>query len=195
MAGLTPMHNRRVLAAGFSLIELLITVLVIVLLTSVVSLNVGDGGRRAKQEDLARHFANVMAYAQAEAEMSGVDHGLYLQQGGRGERRYEAHWLRRYDQGWAEPRGSADALAPITLDEGIELWLSLADDPDVEILARDAELRPSPQIVFFASGEVTEGELDWVLRNTGDVLVRIRWNLFGETELLPEGREPDDRQD
>ena len=93
------MHNRRVLAAGFSLIELLITVLVIVLLTSVVSLNVGDGGRRAKQEDLARHFANVMAYAQAEAEMSGVDHGLYLQQGGRGERRYEAHWLRRYDQG------------------------------------------------------------------------------------------------
>ena len=76
------MHNKRVLAGGFSLIELLITVLVIVLLTSVVSLNVGDGGRRAKQEDLARHFANVMAYAQAEAEMSGVDHGLYLQQGG-----------------------------------------------------------------------------------------------------------------
>ena len=33
------------------------------------------------------------------------------------------------------------------------------------------------------------------MRNTGDVLVRIRWNLFGETELLPEGREPDDRQD
>ena len=182
-------------AAGFSLIELLITVLVIVLLTSVVSLNVGDGGRRAKQLDLSRHFVDVMAYAQSEAEMSGVDHGLYLQLSDRSAARFEAHWLRRYDQGWAEPRSSADVLAPIVLDEDIELWLSLTDDPDVEIKSRDAELRPAPQIVFFASGEVTEGELDWVARNTGDLLVRVRWNLFGEIDWLPEGREPDESED
>ena len=186
------MFGRRLgLAGGFSLIELLVTLFVIVLLTSLVSLNVGDGGQRAEREDLARHLVNLMAYVQSEAEMSGADHGLYLQQSNRGEPHFEAHWLRRYDQGWAEPRGSTDLLAPMVLDPDVELWLNLSDDPDVEIVQRDPELRPSPQIVFFASGEVTEGELDWVIRETGDLVVRIRWNFFGEIDLLPRGLEPD----
>jgi len=180
-------------AGGFSLIELLITVFVIVLLTSIVSLNVGGGGRDLERDESARHFVSLMAYVQSEAEMSGADHGLYLQQDRAGTPHYEAHWLRRYDQGWAEPRGSAQLLQPMVLDRDIELWLSLSSDPDVEIVERDPELRPSPQVVFFASGEVTEGELDWMARDTGDLLFRIRWDLFGRTELLPGGQETDDQ--
>ena len=179
-------------AGGFSLIELLITVFVIVLLTSIVSLNVGGGGRDLERDETARHFVSLMAYVQSEAEMSGADHGLYLLQDRTGTPHYEAHWLRRYDQGWAEPRGSEELLRPVVLDGDIELWLSLSTDSDVEIVEGDPELRPSPQVVFFASGEVTEGELDWMARDSGDLLYRIRWDLFGRTELLPRGQEPDD---
>ena len=75
------LHGRSLLAGqGFSLIELLIALLVIVLLTSVVSLNVGRGGGAIALEEDAKHLLALMNYVQTEAEMSGADHGLYLEQ-------------------------------------------------------------------------------------------------------------------
>jgi len=59
------------LARGFSLIELLITVLVIVLLTSVVSLNVGRGGGEIALKEDAQHLLALMEYVQTEAEIQG----------------------------------------------------------------------------------------------------------------------------
>ena len=171
-------------AGGFSLIELLITVLVIVLLTSVVSLGVGDGGRNIKRFELAEHLVALMAYAQSEAELSGADHGLYLERrsAGVGEQ-YVGHWLRRYDQGWAEPRGSAEVLAPLLFDEDTAILLTVASDPDVEITEGDPELRPAPQIVFFASGEVTEGDLSLIVSGSGELVARLDWDLFGRVTL------------
>ncbi|MDG1065232.1 MAG: prepilin-type N-terminal cleavage/methylation domain-containing protein [Luminiphilus sp.] len=183
------LHDRSpLIAKGFSLIELLIAVLVIVLLTSVVSLNVGRGdGAVALKED-AKHLVALMNYVQAEAEMSGVDHGLYLEQRSvKGVDKTSGHWLRRYDQGWAEPRGSRELLAPFVFDENTELWLTLAEYPNVEIGERDPDLRPSPQIVFFASGEVTEGQLEWMTRDTGKRLFSVDWSFFGDFNLLAAG--------
>lgn len=64
------------LARGFSLIELLIAVLVIVLLTSVVSLNVGRGSSEITLREDAQHLLALMEYVQTEAEMSGADRSL-----------------------------------------------------------------------------------------------------------------------
>ena len=52
---------------GFSLIELLVAVFVIVLLTGVVSLNVGRGGAELELESKVRHLAGLLAFASAEA--------------------------------------------------------------------------------------------------------------------------------
>ena len=108
-------------AAGFSLIEMLITVLVIVLLTSLVSLGVGRGGQDLKRLEQAEHLVSLMAYVQTEAELSGADHGLYLErQIVSGGDRYVGHWLRQYDQGWAEPRlASSRVLGFFFENEGL----------------------------------------------------------------------------
>src|SRR6056300_814359 len=129
---------------GFSLIELLVAVLVIVMLTTVVGLNVGGGGRSIELDDEVRHMAALLGYVQSEAEMSGADHGLYLERSEDFDgTRYQGHWLRLYDQGWAEPRGSSDVLEPVTFAEGIEIALALVGDPEVEITDRDPELKPA----------------------------------------------------
>ncbi len=182
-------------ATGFSLIELLIAVFVIVLLTSVVSLNVGRGGSSIALKEDAKHLLALMNYMQSEAEMAGVDHGLYLEQKlGDGILKTTGYWLRRYDQGWAEPRGSSELLAPFVFHDNTVLWLTLEDNPNIEIGERDPELRPSPQVVFFASGEVTEGHLDWMTQDTRELLFSIHWGFFGDFTLLPAGQKLDDYQ-
>lgn len=178
---------------GFSLIELLVAVLVIVMLTTVVGLNVGGGGRSIELDDEVRHMAALLGYVQSEAEMSGADHGLYLERSEDFDgTRYQGHWLRLYDQGWAEPRGSSDVLEPVTFAEGIEIALALVGDPEVEITDRDPELKPAPQVVLFASGEAIEGELDWLDARSGELLFRLRWDLLGRTTLMPRGEEIDE---
>ena len=92
---------------GFSLIELLVAVFVIVLLTGVVSLNVGRGGAELELESEVRHLAGLLAFSSAEAGLSAADHGLFIAQESDVEAPgYEGIWLRRFDQGWAAPRGS-----------------------------------------------------------------------------------------
>lgn len=193
LAQITSLQPRRHRARGFSLIELLVAVLVIVLLTSVVSLNVGTGGQSLKRDAEVRHLTAVMAYAQSEAALSGSDFGLFIELADDlGEPLYTARWLQRFDQGWAEPRLRDEVLTPYNFESGIELSLSLFDNPDVLIATRDPELLPEPQILFFAGGEVTEGELDWIDSQTGELLFRLQWDFFGRTTVLVRGEQSDD---
>ena len=93
---------------GFSLIELLVAVFVIVLLTGVVSLNVGRGGAELELEGEVRHLSGLLAFASAEAGLSATDHGLFIaRDSDMDSSGYEGIWLRRFDQGWAAPRGEA----------------------------------------------------------------------------------------
>ena len=63
---------------GFSLIAMLAVVFVVVLLTSLVSLNVGSGGADISRENKVRDVAAMLSYALTEAELSGTDHGLFI---------------------------------------------------------------------------------------------------------------------
>ena len=56
---------------GFSLIEMLAVVFVVVLLTSLVSLNVGSGSADINRENQVRDVAAMLGYALTEAELSG----------------------------------------------------------------------------------------------------------------------------
>ena len=173
---------------GFSLIELLVALLVIVMLTSLVSLNVGTGGRDIKLADSVRLLADTMAYVQSEEEMSGVDHGLYFSVDDEGlEPLIRGQWLRAYDQGWAAPRGSTDVLADFYAPDATRLSLALDGQSDLELTRQDPEVLPMPQLVFFAGGEVTPGSLDFIDQQSGELLYRLEWDLLGRSELLPKG--------
>ena len=178
---------------GFSLIEMLAVVFVVVLLTSLVSLNVGSGSSEINRENQVREVAALLGYALTESELSGTDHGLLIHQlDGFDEGSYRGLWLRRYDQGWAEPLSLNNAFEDLAFESGIELELRLDEQPPVDFEVLEEDTNPPPQIILFAGGEVTPGELDWIDERSGDLLYTLRWDLFGRMTVRPKGIGPDD---
>ena len=178
---------------GFSLIEMLAVVFVIVLLTSLVSLNVGSGSADINRENQVRDVAAMLGYALTEAELSGTDHGLLIHQlDGFDDGSYGGLWLRRYDQGWAEPLSLNTAFEDLVFETGIELELRLEEQPPIDFDVLEEDANSPPQIILFAGGEVTPGELDWIDERSGDLLYTLRWDLFGRMTFMPKGIEPDD---
>ena len=178
----------RASSRGFSFIELLVAVFIIVLLTGVVTLGVGRGGADLRLEDEVSYVANLLMFASTEAGLSASDHGLFLGLTVEdGADRYQGIWLQRFDQGWASPRVNADIFAPLDFEAVIELGLTLDGQPDLEIKKYDPELNPTPQIVAWAGGEMTPGALEWIDQKTGEVLYRLEWDLLGRMTLLRGG--------
>lgn len=73
---------------GFSLLELLLTLVIIGLITSLAGLGVSSGSRPYRVDAALRNFADVAEYALDEAQMSGADMGLFSNNGKRPLARY-----------------------------------------------------------------------------------------------------------
>ena len=170
--------------AGFSLLELLVTLLVIVLATSLVTLNVGSGGRDYDIENRMRDLAAGASYALDEAQFTGNDFGLLLWSGDSAGGTVQGYaWRERREGRWREPAGGKDIFAGGELPPSVELRLELDGIPvDDELLLRD--LDAEPQLVLYASGETTPGAIDLQTREDGELLWRLEWDLLGTTRLL-----------
>jgi type II secretion system protein H len=179
--------------AGFSLLELLVTLFVIVLVTSLVSLTLSSGGREIELEARVRNLADVAEYALDEAQMTGRDYALLLQQEEiDGETLYSYRWRERFAGGWRPPESGKDVFADQFLPVEFELQLQLEDSPFKEGTLAEAREEATPQVVFYASGETTAGSIDVRRRDNGELLWRIEWDLLGRFTLLPRGQEPED---
>ncbi|MDG1944839.1 MAG: type II secretion system protein [Halioglobus sp.] len=181
---------------GFSLLELLVTLMVIVLVTSLVSFTVSSGGEEIRLEATVRNLAEVASYALDEAQMTGVDYGLLLEEDSEARvPTYSYSWLERELDGWGAPVSGKDLFNKGGLPPEIELELELEDAPLVELSLdedRDAVEPVKPQIVFYASGEATVGAINVRERATGDLLWRIEWDLLGRFEVLRRGEAEED---
>ena len=110
---------------GFSLLELLVVLMVVVLMTSLVNLSVNSGGQDIKLESQVRGLADVASYALDEAQISGVDYGLFLQeQQQAGEAIYSLQWLQRQIDGWEEPGNGGEMFVAQELPPGVALGQS-----------------------------------------------------------------------
>lgn len=180
--------------AGFSLLELLVTLIVVVLITSLVSLTLNSGGPAIELQARVRNLADVAAYALDEAQMLGRDYGLLLQRSDEGgELVYIYGWRERGDEGWQTPVTGKEVFAPQALPPGVELQLELEDTPLTDIpLADDAEEEELPQVVLYASGETTAGSIDVRRQDSGDLLWRVEWDLLGRFRVLPRGEAPEE---
>lgn len=178
-------HRQR----GFSLLELLVTLFIIVLITSLVTLNVGSGGGdialRGKVEDLA----DTASYALDEAQFTGRDFGLLLSlEDDRGEWIYRYRWLERGQAFWVAPTSGKDVFAGGQFPQDLDMQLQLDGVFQDEELFSNISEQPTPQILFYASGETTPGVLELLSRETGEVLWRIEWGLLGDFRTLRGGQ-------
>ena len=183
---------------GFSLLELLVALFVVVIITSLVTLGVNSGGREIELEAKVRSVADIASYALDEAQMRSVDMGLLLEQiDDNGQTAYRYSWRERTPRGWRRPDIDADIFNDQQFPPDIELLLEL-ENTVVDILtpgeaAQNTSagsaipVEPAPQIIFYSSGEVTDGALDLRQKESGDLLWRLEWDLLGRFSVLRRG--------
>ena len=178
---------------GFSLLEMLVTLFVIVLVTSMVTLNITSSGRDIELQATVDDMAGTAAYALDEAQFVGRDFGLLLTLQSEGmEQRYHYSWRERGESRWGEPGSGKDVFAggqlPVDVELELELDGVLQDQEIFAVIEEDA----APQLVFYASGETTPGALDIRSRESGDLLWRIQWDLLGNFLPLSRGEAEED---
>ncbi|QFU75019.1 prepilin-type N-terminal cleavage/methylation domain-containing protein [Halioglobus maricola] len=180
---------RRTSQRGFSLLELLVTLFVVVLVTSLVTLNVGGGAGDYELEGQVDELLDTATYALDEAQFLGWDFGLLIVREYSRDPSYTLQWLERGPDRWSAPRSGKDVFAELELPPGVELELEL----DGVLLQQDVfsprEELPEPQIVFYSSGETAPGNLVIRASDTGDLLWRVEWDLLGNFRALHRGEE------
>lgn len=176
---------------GFSLLEMLVTLFVVVLVTSLVTLNITSGGRDIELEAEVRNLADTAVYALDEAQLLGVNYGLQLIRAEEdGDIVYGYRWLEQEPAGWREPPSGKEVFAERHFPAEYELQLELEELRVAELPLAGSDADRSPQVILYASGETTEGAIDVRNRDDGELLWRIEWDLLGRFRLLPRGEEP-----
>jgi len=170
-------------AAGFTLLEVLVVVVIIGILTSmaVVSVNVLGGDHEMDEE--ARRLQAVLTQVREDAMLEGRDVGLRIDVRG-----YDfLHYDGRYER-W-QLVSDDPLLRERTLPEGLTAALFL-ESRQVQLVARSTpteDAPPAPQVVVQASGDLVPFEL--VLRRDGTLEER---RISGTVEGKIETREGDD---
>lgn len=168
---------------GFSLIEMLVVLFVVVLLTSLVSLNVNTGAPERVTRQRLDALLALAAFALDEAQASGSDFGVLftLERDAQEGPVLHAHWRQRLLQGWREPVSASDTFEVISFPPGVEVTLRL-DGTEALPAEADAAAPQSgraPQWLFTASGETQNGELVLTDRTSAEVLWRVTWDALG----------------
>ncbi len=175
---------------GFSLLELLVTLFIIVLFTSLVSLNVGSGSANTRLEAQLRQLLDTSAFLVDEAQLGGRDYGMLIHPVSvDGRRVMRVEWRERREVGWRAPEPARDAFAAIDFAPELDVALELEDGLGAELLPLDDPLSASPQVVYYASGEVTPGAIEVRDDKSNELLWRLEWDLLGRGELLLRGEE------
>jgi general secretion pathway protein H len=195
-----PSPSRRIVhryrADGFSLLELLVALFVVMIITSLVTLNVNSGGQDIQLEAKVRSLADISSYALDEAQMNGTDMGLLLQRiDASGEPAYRYSWRERRPEGWRVPELDTDIFGPGEFPPGLDLSLVLEDLPVPELSPDTGAVDLTPQVVFYASGETTPGFIELRNEQTGELLWLVEWDLLGRFTVLLRGEAEDEEYD
>jgi general secretion pathway protein H len=176
-------------AAGFTLIEVLVIVIIIGIVSAAVLLSFGVLGDDRALQQQARRFASLVDLAADESLMQGRDYGVEFTRSG--------YRFLEYDPlsgQWQEIIGD-EIFRPRQLDEGLDLELVLegrnillgerfaeaATDGEKE---EDEELADdfAPHVLIMSSGEVTPFNL-YILRPADRSELHVEMSVTGEIEI------------
>ena len=179
---------------GFTLLELLLTMVIVGLIISLATLSLGTGRRPYQIDAAAREFVDIAEYALEEAQMSGSDLGVLIRLAETSDgARYSYQWLQRAGDVWRPAPFDEDAFGEKLLPVGVDVVLEIEEEPaELEQPERtddDEILPPAPQVVFFASGEAIPGIMTWVDIESGEILWEMEWDLLGRFEMRRRGME------
>ena len=172
---------------GFSLVEMLVVLFVVVLLTGLVSLSVDSGAGDRIVRERIEALAAVATYALDEAQFVGSDFGLLFTRGlnAAGEDVTRAHWRQRLPAGWRTPPAQGEVFAPIEFPGEVELDLVLDGAQVVLDEAAAAQRGRAPQWLLLSSGETQAGELSLRERRSGELLWRLDWDALARFDSRP----------
>ena len=175
--------------AGFSLLELLLTLVIVGLIISVAGLSVSSGRRSYEVDAALKHFADIAEYALDEAQLSGRDMGLFFERRiDGGSQIYSFQWLRRNGPNWEVAPFDEDAYGrrdlPWNVDVALEVEQDLAEVDSQQDVDEEAA---RPQVIFYSSGETTPGIMTWIDDTSGDILWELEWDLLGRLSLRRKG--------
>jgi general secretion pathway protein H len=147
-AAALPPGGRRAPAAGFTLIEILVVVVIIGVLSAGILLSVTLTGRDRELEKESDRLFTLFNYAREQAELQTREYGVMFQDDG-----YEflAYDVRR--SAWRSVFED-DALGARHLPDGLGVKLSVEARPVVLARPRDAKDK-TPQVMIFSNGDLT----------------------------------------
>lgn len=140
-------HGRPFAAAGFTLLELLVVMVIMGIVLSFGMLAVGDGGRAAQIEQAAQRLQALIELGSDEAILQSRELGLYVTLDEYQFFSYEAEGWQSYED---------DLFRARKLPEAVEFELFMED---LEVSLESAEEKPKPQIILSSSGERSPFEL------------------------------------
>lgn len=177
-------------AAGFTLLEILVVIVIIGIIVSAATIGMGVLGRDREVEDQSRRFWAVLQQVREEAELQSLDVGVYIVANGYEFQRYDRRRL-----AWV-PITDDKLYAPRELPAGLRfrLWLDSREvvlkptfpehsqDADDERDEDGAALSkknqpPPPQIMVLSSGDIMPFDLQ-IERDAEPAL----WRVVGTTD-------------
>lgn len=153
-------------AAGFTLIELMVVVVIIGVVIAATLLSLGGTGRDSQLEQERDRLAGLIEYVRERAALQTVEYGLRCETGDYRFAMYDSRTGK-----WLEDPLD-ETLRARTLPAGLELALSIEDRPVVlpartDAKRHDAPKDLTPQVMLYSSGELTSFKLTLLRTGVG----------------------------
>jgi general secretion pathway protein H len=143
-----PSSRAAAIAAGFTLIEMLVVVVIIAIISLGIVLSLSVVGRDRELEKESDRLLALLTYAREQAELQTREYGVMFQEDGYEFLSYDVHRA-----AWRSVLGD-DALAARRLPDGLGVRLSVEARPVVLRRPKDAADK-TPQVMIFSNGDLT----------------------------------------
>lgn len=161
-------------AAGFTLIEVLVVVVIVGIMATLAVLSVGGRSIEGRLADEARRLHELMLLAGDEAVLQGMELGFLQTAAG-----YEFLVLR--DGKW-QPLEDGGPLRSRAVDPPFYLQLRVEGRPVAPLRPDDKREELKPQVLLLSSGDATEFTLDLRAQQYGPFW-RLQGDVLGHLKL------------